>query len=494
MQPALLTRWVLILAASYPLFFLGMGERGLVGPDEPRYASIAREMAESGDWVTPRLEGEPWFEKPALLYWLGASAHRLGLQGDRAIRLPAMLISTAFLLFFHWRLSRYFSLQAADYATLILATSAGWVAFSQVGVFDMPLAATVGTAMLLLLPWVEQPEQDHSKPLLAFGALLGLGMLAKGLVALALAALAILPVCYRRGWKPVARDLLHPRVVAPAVAVAGPWYLLCYLRNGSAFLEEFFVRHHFARLYSADIQHVEPFWFFGPVLLVGMLPWTPLLALYPNQEMRRDPKTQFLLGWALTTFLFFSIPTNKLAGYLLPALPPIAALMGIRLQKTSRAVLPLLAVALLLALTPVAENILPAALADGLGRAWPPTISSVWLPAIFVAFAGVTAWVESRGKRPFVLALLGLSAIFSFTLLKINVFPPLDRAAGARAIWLAVEATAGQTCLGEVRRHVDYGLSYYSARQLPDCSATPRSYRIEGDPPRVTSSPPVNAP
>ena len=153
MRLALAVRWIFILTASYLLLLLGMSERGLVSADEPRYAEIAREMAISGDWVTPRLEGKPWFEKPALLYWMGAVTYSLGLQDDRATRLPVALVTLCFLIYFHWQLVRNFGLRAADYATLILATSGGWVVFGQVGVFDMPLAASLGAALLVLLPY-----------------------------------------------------------------------------------------------------------------------------------------------------------------------------------------------------------------------------------------------------------------------------------------------------------------------------------------------------
>jgi 4-amino-4-deoxy-L-arabinose transferase-like glycosyltransferase len=109
-------RWTLFATAAYFLFFYGMGLRGLAGPDEPRYASIAREMARSGDWVTPRLDGASWFEKPALLYWLGGIGIRLGLSADEATRIASALAAAAFLVYFHRRLAGAFGDFAADCA------------------------------------------------------------------------------------------------------------------------------------------------------------------------------------------------------------------------------------------------------------------------------------------------------------------------------------------------------------------------------------------
>ena len=120
--------WVVAALAAYFLFFFHLTGMGLIGPDEPRYAWIGREMARSGDWVTPRLWGEPWFEKPALLYWMTAIASRLGLNEDWAPRLPVACLGLLFLVFFYWRMKAEFGRAEAAYATAVLATSAGWVA------------------------------------------------------------------------------------------------------------------------------------------------------------------------------------------------------------------------------------------------------------------------------------------------------------------------------------------------------------------------------
>ncbi len=486
MQTPFLTRWVAIIAAGYVLFIFSSSGRGLVGPDEPRYASIAREMARSGDWITPRLDGEPWFEKPALLYWLGAAAHAVGVEGDLATRLPVSLLSIGFLIFFHWRLWRLFGLLEADYATAILATSAGWTAFSQAGIFDLPLAASLGAALFFLLPWAGNRDEAGARsglPLL--GALLGVSALAKGLTGPALAALAVLPVCFRHGLKVVAKDLFHPRVLGAFLVVAAPWYWLCTAENGWAFLADFFGTHHFSRFFSESLQHVQPTWFFIPVLLIGFLPWTPLLALYPNEEMRRDPKVRFLLGWALTTLVFFSFSTNKVASYILPALPPLAALVGIRLARVKTASLLLAGAGLLLLLVPLAEALLPVALAHGLRKAWPPEIIA-WLWTIpLVAAAGASAWLDRIGRRGAAIALLAACTIASLVHLKVSAFPALDAQAGTRSLWREVEPHLAEACIGDVRRHVAYGLAYYSDSRLRECSSNPQPYRVESDPPRL---------
>jgi len=215
------------------VYFYRLDAAGVLGPDEPRYASIGREMARSGDWITPRLWGQPWFEKPALLYWMTGAAFRLGLGPDLAPRLPVALCSFAFLIFFWWLLRREYGSTVAWLATLMLATSAEWIGFSQVGVTDLPMAAAFTAALLLALPWVARGE---TRGLTAAGALFGVAVLAKGLVPLALAAPFVWPAWKHR--RSLTRAL--PRLALPLLAVCLPWYGLCYLRNGPAFLVDFF--------------------------------------------------------------------------------------------------------------------------------------------------------------------------------------------------------------------------------------------------------------
>jgi 4-amino-4-deoxy-L-arabinose transferase-like glycosyltransferase len=248
-------------AALYFLYFFGLTRTGLLGPDEPRYAAIGRAMAESGDWITPRLWGEPWFEKPALLYWMTAAGFKAGLDLDLAPRLPVAIASVAFLVYFFVALRREFGDRAAFYATTILATSAGWLAFSRVAVTDLPMSAAFAGAMLAVM---------SGRGRILAGVLLGAAMLAKGLVPLAL----FVPALWL--WRKRVPDLLV--LLAVGFLVAAPWYVLVTLRNGAPFLQDFFWKQHFARYLTGALQHERPIWFYLPVLVAGFFPWTPLLV------------------------------------------------------------------------------------------------------------------------------------------------------------------------------------------------------------------------
>ncbi len=485
--------WLTALAVLYGLYLWGMSRRGLVGPDEPRYAAIAREMAVSGDWVTPRLDGEPWFEKPALLYWMGAAAARLGFDDDRATRLPVALMSVGFLIYFYLALASSFGRNAAVLASMILGTSVGWVAFSHAGIFDLPLSVTVSVALLSLLPWIEQAERSECLPPLIFGGFLGLSVLAKGLVGPAVAALALLPLLAEAGLRNHLLSLARPAILLAFAAVSLPWYALCYFQNGSLFVEDFIWKHHVLRFVSSELQHVQPVWFFVPVLLGALLPWTPLLGLLPRLAIGGDARLRFLAGWAATTFLFFSLSVNKLPAYILPALPPLAALMGVGLAKARRPVILLTSAALLLTLVPIGAALAPEAMSHGLTRAWPPAnVSWPWVAGVLLAAAGV-AVAAARGTTAAAAAAAACAAL-SLVLLKVAAVPEIDCQAGTRALWSQIKPRHETTCLGDVRRHVVYGLRYYSEGRLPDCSAEPRPFRVESDPPRIVPAETASSP
>ena len=475
--------WI-VLPLAYLLYFYGLGATGLLGPDEPRYASIAREMARSGDWITPRLWGQPWFEKPALLYWIEGAAFRLGIGPDLAPRLPVAFMAAGFLVFYWWILRREFGARAAWFATLILGGCGGWLVSSQVGVPDMPMSAAFSAAMLLALPWVVRRDARHL-PLAA--ALLGLAVLAKGPVALVLAA----PLCLRLR---DVRDLLRLRVVAPFLAVALPWYLLCYLRNGNIFLHDFFLVHNFGRFTSNALMHVQPWWFYLPVFVGLLLPWFPLLFLLRRRAPYRDPRRLFLLAWVAFGIVFFTAATNKLPGYLLPLLPATAALLGLALDEARASHAgPLLACCgALLVVFPMAARMLPAALATGLSKAPLPAFHAIWLLAGAVAAA---AWLlENRARRLAAVLLIAAGATAGTVYLKRVAAPELDRTVSARVLWREISGRADRVCIGPIDRNWRYGLNYYSGTPLPECSVQPRPWRVRqspGQPPNLAAATPA---
>ncbi len=465
------------IPAVYLLYFHGLGRMGVIGPDEPRYASIAREMARSGDWITPRLWGEAWFEKSPLLYWIAGAAYRIGLGGELAGRLPVALLAVGFLVFYWWILRREFGCRAAWFSALILGSSVAWVGFSQLCVTDLPLAATYSAAMLMALPWVAKGE-PRRLPMVS--ALLGIAALAKYLVAVVLAA----PLGFIR-WRSM-RELLRPRVVLPFVVIAAPWYLLCYFRNGSEFLRVAW-EHQVGRFATDALKHVQPWWFYLPQMAGLLLPWTPLAVLLARRSFWTDTRRRFLGVLVLFGLVFFSASANKLPGYLLPLLPAAAALLGVALDEARRARGALVICALLLVVFAVAQPILPAAIASGLSRA--PAIAFHWTWLVPLPLAVAVWTLEARNSRLAAAWCVALGVAAGVGYLKLADTEEINRIASARDLWGEIAGRREEVCVDRIHRDWRYELNFYSVTPLPECSESPRPLAVVqavGEPPRLT--------
>ena len=430
----------------------------MLGPDEPRYASIGRAMATTGDWITPRLNGQQWFEKPPLAYWLTAFGNEVHLPGEWAARLPQALLSVLFLCFFFQVLAREFSVRLATAATAILSTSAGWLAYSFAALTDLPMSAALGAAMLITL-FDTRPKRGWWA-----GALLGLAILAKGFVPLVLFAPLFL----------IARGK-RISIAAGAVIVAAPWYLLCYVRNGHVFWDDFFWKQQVARFFTPTLEHVQPFWFYVPVLLAGLFPWTPLALLLFRKKVYEDSRVLMLLAWVFYGLIFFSAARNKLPGYLLPLLPAVAIGLAAGLEKLKRREYWLAVCAALLIALPTISLLLPDALLLGLSRA-----GVRFAPAglVFAAVAGVVWWLGHKQWTDCAVITVAVAAAIGIGFVKFNTFPRLDHTVSARGFWRANRAAVATGCLDDVDRARQYGLNYYAGHAIPACDANSTGPRI----------------
>jgi 4-amino-4-deoxy-L-arabinose transferase-like glycosyltransferase len=329
----LLTDCLLLAGFCAFLFFFGLAHFGLVGADEPRYAQIAREMLARHDWITPTLDGKPWLEKPALYYWQAMLAYRMFGVSDWAARVPSAIDATLMVLAVYFFLRRFrpgFELDGA----LMTASLAGVIGFARASSMDMPLTAAFTVALLAWFAWYE----SGSKRFLAlFYACLGLGMLAKGPVAPVLAAIVIAVFSLAiRNAAVIARTLWVPGITL-FLAVVLPWYVAVQVRNPE-FFRVFILEHNLARFRTNLYHHTEPLWYFVPVLLLGLIPWTMFVVAAAMEaaqtwwQRRIVPGTEslniFLVIWILIPVIFFSMSQSKLPGYILPALPAGALLVA----------------------------------------------------------------------------------------------------------------------------------------------------------------------
>ncbi len=355
--------WLLGGVAAF-VYLYGLGRLPFLGPDEPRYAQVGREMYERGDWVTPTLGGFTWFEKPALLYWLEILSYKLFGVSEGAARLgPALcgLATVALLAFVASQKSKVASQEASlsflphsptpplphsFWTGLVTATSLGLLAFARAASFDIVLTATVTLALACF--WgAETAQTDKARRGWQAGWWVGLGLatLAKGLAGLILPGGIVFVYFILQRELPAKhwwRSILWG--VPLLLATAALWYGPVIKRNGWAFVDEFFIQHHFARYTSNKYKHPGPFWYYLPVMAGLTLPWTPFLVAALLDFIRKprpanpQPPTPnpLALAWLIFPVLFFSFSGSKLPGYILPALPGAAWLAGDWLARWQR--------------------------------------------------------------------------------------------------------------------------------------------------------------
>ncbi len=346
------------------LYFFGLG-LPLVGPDEPRYSQVAREMFERGDWVTTTLGGFNWFEKPALLYWLQISAYNIFGVSEFSARIGSALfgLGTVFCLFFiGLKESVGFEARSgrtpfAFWMLAIPATCLGLIAFSRGASFDIIVTFPLTASLTFFYLWYLEAERSGKTStrylfLAGFYFFAGVATLAKGLIGIVFPA-ATVSFFYILKWQLPRKDLLISIAWGPVLGLlaASSWYLPMYLRHGWEFIDQFFVQHHFQRYTSNKYRHPQPFWFFWLIFPLMTIPWIPFFLVSVWKEGKRigidlysrfsgRSKSEapsdlvfFAFAWMLVPLVFFSFSGSKLPGYVLPSLPPAAILTAIFVNK-----------------------------------------------------------------------------------------------------------------------------------------------------------------
>jgi 4-amino-4-deoxy-L-arabinose transferase-like glycosyltransferase len=326
---------VLLTVLLTLLFGFALGSRSLWSPDEGRYAEIPREMVTSGDYLTPRLNGVKYFEKPPLVYWIESASIRLLNQNEWALRLPLALTALAGCIAIYVAGRNLFNRRTGLLAAGILATSPLYYTLARTLTLDMTLSVLLGMGLLAFLMGVREPPGPRRRWLLwAFYAITALAVLTKGLVGILLPGLIIFCwVLLINDWRLLTKIYL-PSGMAIFLVIAVPWHVMV-ARSNPEFTYFYFVHEHFLRYLTKIHSRYEPPWFFIPVLIFGLFPWIAFLAqalraAWPAGWARRaeQPELLFLLLWAGLIFIFFSESDSKLATYILPIFPPLSLLLA----------------------------------------------------------------------------------------------------------------------------------------------------------------------
>ena len=351
MQPSALAKrlFILLFIIVVAFYFYGIGLMPLVGPDEPRYAQVAREMFLRNDLITPTLGGRTWFEKPALLYWLMIAGYKLFGINEFAARFGSAIcglltILAVWILTRHYERSQHSELAGLSWwSTMAAATSFGLIVFSHGATFDIAVTMTLTWAFAFYFLH-DQARSINRRRLLVIGfyAAIGLSLLAKGLIGIVIPA-GVIGLYHLLARKRPSRELLLSVIWGFPISllVAAVWYGPVISRHGWTFINDFFIQHHFARYVSDKYQHPQRIYFYIPMILMLTVPWTSfLIDAFARFRLRKfsgansaPELSLFAASWILFPLVFFSFSGSKLPGYLLPVVPAAAVLIGERMTR-----------------------------------------------------------------------------------------------------------------------------------------------------------------
>jgi 4-amino-4-deoxy-L-arabinose transferase-like glycosyltransferase len=326
--------WLALAFAMLALWFVKLPERPLAHPDEGRYAEISREMVASGDWVTPRLNGFAYLQKPPLQYWATAAAYEAFGISEWTARLWTALTGLAAVLVTGFAGRRLLGRPAGDFGALALLASPYFVVMSGINTLDMGVSLFLSAAVFAYLLSRQKVTRVAERGwMLVAWAAMALAVLSKGLigVVLPLGTLAAYAIWHRQS-AAFARLYLLPGLALFA-AITVPWFVLAARANPD-FLEFFFLHEHFQRFTTTVHNRAGPIWYFVPILLLAVAPWIVAAGEGGAQAWRARPDGErvsarrFLLLWCVVVFAFFSVSQSKLPAYLLPIVPALALLAG----------------------------------------------------------------------------------------------------------------------------------------------------------------------
>ena len=330
-----LPRWVLAALACVALAVGAVNfQRHLANPDEGRYSEISREMVASGDWVTPRLNGLKYFEKPPLQYWATALAFTAFGSGEASARIYAWLAGLATILVVGYAGWKLFDERTGLAAMLVLVSSPYFMALGGIVTLDMGLTlwTTATLAALLLAEGARERPREAGRWMLAAWFAMALAVLSKGLVGIVFAGAAVFfAMALARGAAILTRMRWGAGLAIFAV-VAVPWFVMVSRANPE-FAQFFFVHEHFERFLTHEHRRVQPAWFFVPIVLAGFLPWMFALiaaigAAWREERGRGFAPLRMALLWSAFVLAFFSASGSKLPAYVLPMFPPLALVVG----------------------------------------------------------------------------------------------------------------------------------------------------------------------
>jgi 4-amino-4-deoxy-L-arabinose transferase-like glycosyltransferase len=450
---------LILFALAMALYVTGLGATALLDPDEPVYAQTAREMVETGSWLTPRLNGLLWFDKPPMYFWLSAVSFKIFSVGEFAARFPSCLMAALLIMLVYIWARRAFDEKIALYSSLCLSVSLLFSFIARAAVTDMTLCFFMNLSFYMIYLAGVMPEKRF-KYINLFYFFSGFSVLTKGPVGLVLPLIVIMAfLACRRDWK-FLRALYSPAGFALFALSALPWYIAMLLLHGTQFFNTFIGYHNLIRFLEPEHVRSSSVFFYVPVLIAGFFPhMAPLGAfikdffvkiftrdfyaryIFVKDDMTSDraaASLSLLIFISACIFGFFSIAKTKLVTYIMPMFPAFAIITGYYYNKLSVSGRKNPAGAVL-------SLLLGGALAYGFYAVAPVKIAIV-NPAPFfylsIAAAAITAlnlfFSLSSARRPFIYLNCSMMAVFLLTL-NLSLLPQFGALHSSRDICLLIK-------------------------------------------------------
>ncbi|TXI95583.1 MAG: glycosyltransferase family 39 protein [Burkholderiaceae bacterium] len=410
-----------VLIAFLAVWFYMLGVRTLVPTDEGRYAEMAREMVASGDWITLRLNGIKYFEKPPLQNWMNAITFTLFGLGDWQARLWTGLSGLIGILFTCLAALKLYGRRIAIMSGLVLGSSFYWAAMGHINTLDMGLSGmmTVALCSLIIAQRDDAAETERRNYMLLCWAGMALATMSKGLIGFVLpGAVLVLYTAWSRDFGLWLR--LHMgKGLLLFFAITVPWFILVWQANPEH-PHFFFIHEHFQRFTSTVHKRGGAWYYFFPLLVIGIVPWLGVLLQSAYQACKME-KTKFqaqkmLVLWAGFIFFFFSVSGSKLPSYILPIFPALAILIACSLEQLrvghmrfNAALLAMIGIAALVS-APKIANLAKHAYENDFYAAMVPWATAA---AIIAMLGGVVAFISASRARDLSILVMALSAYFA---------------------------------------------------------------------------------
>ncbi|GHV53524.1 glycosyl transferase [Synergistales bacterium] len=466
-------KYIIAVCAALLLIYLSpLLTHPLFEPDEGRYAEIPREMIETGDYITPRLNYVKYFEKPVLLYWMNAASFKIFGMNEFAARFPCAALALAGIAAAALLGGYIFGGRAGLLSAVVLGTSLLYFAIGTINLTDMPVSCFITVAAA---SFYVAARSGNRRWYLLFYAATALAVLTKGLIGIILpGGVAFWYIVLTKKWR-LAQDALYLPGIALFFIITVPWfYLVC--KANPDFFRFFFIQEHFLRYATKMHGRYEPFWFFLPMIPAAILPWTGFaLSLFGRGSVLRQPADKdakdanvYLLLWFGVILLFFSLSSSKLVPYIVPCMPPLAILTAAAIDRMiSRGEwgAPLAINAVTAALFSAA--LIGFAAANKYIEHTEAVLISIGIALPF-AGANILAWRRSRTKSDFAkkTALLLCAGALLFSLALQGLYIPLGHTRSTRDVAELASKFAGEGVTIAVYGDILQGVPFYTRSRV----------------------------